>query len=136
MSSPNYASADSILNADDLGYDEVEVPGWGLVRVQGLTGSARIKYDRALATYKAGGAGKDVSVEVRPELTKIVVVELTVVDGDGKLVFNTPEKREKLRQKSAKNIQLVYDCSARLSGLMSLDDDNSEGTPGEPEASP
>jgi len=129
--SPSYASADSILNSDDLKYDEVEVPDWGLVRVRGLTGRERELYDQAIATYKP--KGKKVDIQVHAHKMRCTLVGLTVVDGNGDRIFKTPEAREKLGKKSAKHIEAVYDCSARLSGLLAEDEDD-DGP--EDEASP
>ena len=132
MDSPTvYATAASILNAEDLKYDTVDVPAWGgTVRVREPTGAEREKYDQAIASYKPRGKGKkrDLHVEVNAHLMRVRLVWLTVVGKDGERLFETDASRDELAKHSARIIESIWDVSAKLSGLLAEDD---EEVPGE-----
>jgi len=52
---------------------------------------------------------------------------LTMVDDNGVRLFRDEASRDALAKKSARAIEMVYDCSARLSGLLAPDEDNEGG---------
>jgi hypothetical protein len=106
---------DEILAVDDLLSEDVPVPEWGgTVRVRGLTGLERDKFESAHVKYR--GRKTDVNmVNIRARL-----VSLTVVDGDGKRMFTNEDVRA-LGQKSAVALQRVFDVAQRLSGMSAED---------------
>lgn len=107
-----YLGRDQILEADDLTYDDVNVPEWGgVVRVRALTGTERDKFEASLA-----GNGKKMSLEnVRAKL-----VASCIVDAEGQQLFAQSDVT-KLGHKSAIALNRVFDVAQRLSGL--TDDD-------------
>ena len=125
MDTPTYATSNSILDSDDLKYDEVVVPDWGRVRVRELTGAERERYDQAIATFKP--RGKRVDIEVHAHRMRVFLSWLTMVDDNGVRLFRDEASRDALAKKSARAIEMVYDCSARLSGLLAPDEDKEGG---------
>ena len=133
MDNPSFATAAGILSADDLKFDTVEVPDWGMVRIRELTGAERELYDKTIATYKP--RGRKVDIEVHAHRMRVYLVWLTMVDENGDRLFETNAQRAELAKHSAQAIEVVYDCSARLSGLLADDEEDGEGEQGESEAS-
>jgi hypothetical protein len=112
-----YLSAEQILGADDLAYEDVAVPEWGgTVRVRELPGTERDKFE-------AQFVGKD-GASVRAEGLEGFRARLAaaaIVDGDGKQLFRSPAETKRLGEKSARALQRVCDVATRLS-KMSEDD--------------
>ena len=104
----DYLSKDAILGADDLPFEDVEVESWGgTVRVRGLTGTERDRFEFYLAAVKDAPD----KVEVRAK-----IVGWCLVDADGKRLF-TDKEVGKLGAKSGEAIDLVFDVVRRLSGM-------------------
>lgn len=103
-----YLDKDAILKADDLPSEDVEVPEWGgTVRVRGLTGTERDRFEFSMAA-----ARKDSSdVEVRAQ-----VVGRCLVDGDGNRLF-TDKELAKLGAKSGVALDRLFDKVRELSGM-------------------
>ncbi|AVH57889.1 MULTISPECIES: hypothetical protein [Streptomyces] len=112
-----YLSAEQILGADDLKYEDVEVPEWGgTVRVREMPGTERDKFE-------AQFVGKD-GASVRAEGLEGFRARLaaaTIVDAEGKQLFRSAAEVKRLGEKSAAALQRVCDVATRLS-RMSEDD--------------
>lgn len=104
---------EQILEAEDLLYEEVEVPEWGgSVRVKGLTGTERDSFERTIITNIDGrGPARTNLQNFRAKL-----VAWSVVDEEDKILF-TQADVQALGQKSAQALQRVFDVAQRLSGL-------------------
>ncbi len=110
----SYLSKDQILKADDLPMEDVSVPEWpgddgspGIVRVRGLTGTERDRFEFAMAA-----ARKDPSkVEVRAQ-----IVGRCMVDEDGSRLF-TDNEISRLGAKSGAALDRVFDAVRELSGM-------------------
>lgn len=124
-----YLSRDAILAADDVQFEDVEVPEWGgKVRVKSLTGKER----DALESSMIVGKGKNANVNLNNLRAKLVA--RSVVDEDGKRIF-TDDDIAALGAKSAAALTRVYEVAQRLSGITQEDVDeltkNSETAPSE-----
>ncbi|AZM54168.1 hypothetical protein DMA15_17645 [Streptomyces sp. WAC 01529] len=112
-----YLSAEQILGADDLAYEDVEVPEWGgTVRVREMPGTERDKFESQFI-------GKD-GVGVRAEGMEGFRARLaaaTIVDEHGKQMFRSAAETKRLGEKNANALQRVCDVAMRLS-KMSEDD--------------
>ncbi|MFC8124651.1 hypothetical protein [Streptomyces sp. NPDC057302] len=112
-----YLSAEQILGANDLVYEDVEVPEWGgTVRVREMPGTERDKFE-------AQFIGKD-GASVRMEGLdgfRARLAAATIVDEHGKQVFRSAAEAKRLGEKSATALQRVCDVAMRLS-KMSEDD--------------
>lgn len=106
-----YLSRDDILQADDLATAEVEVPEWGgVVLVRALDGASRDAYDASLYDLKSG------KPKMTPDNMRAKLVALSVVDGEGVLLFSTDDV-VRLGRKSAQALERVYDKARELSGM-------------------
>lgn len=112
-----YLSADQILGADDLKYEDVPVPEWGgTVRVRELPGTERDKFE-------AQFVGKD-GASVRAEGLEGFRARLaasTIVDEHGKQLFRSAAETKRLGEKSASALQRVCDVATRLSAMSETD---------------
>lgn len=113
-----YLSADQILGADDLKSEDVSVPEWGgVVRVQGMTGSARDRFEASMLKDSMDGISKDKALDnYRARLAA-----LCMVDAGGKRLFRSDAEVKRLGEKSAEALSRVADVATRLSGLSSGD---------------
>lgn len=103
-----FLSKDDILKADDLPQTEVEVPEWGgTVRVRGLSGTERDRFEFSLAAAQNNPS----KVQVRAE-----IVGRCMVDEDGKRLF-TDNEITKLGTKSGAALDRVFDVVRELSGM-------------------
>ncbi|WJD99774.1 hypothetical protein [Streptomyces antimycoticus] len=113
MTVTQYLSAEAILDADDLGYEDVPVPEWGgTVRVRELPGTERDKFE-------AQFVGKD-GASIRAEGLEGFRARLAaaaIVDADGKPLFRSAAETKRLGGKSANALQRVVDVAMRLSGM-------------------
>lgn len=108
MASSSYLSGDDILTAVDLAAEDVPVEAWGgTVRVRGLTGTERDRFEFALAA----AADHPDRVEVRS-----AIVGRCLVDGDGKRLF-TDAQLPQLGGKSGAALDQLFDVVRRLSGM-------------------
>lgn len=106
---------DAILQADDLSWEDVEVPEWGgMVRVRGLTGAERDAFEAEMVEQR----GKKVRMDMQNFRAKLVV--RSVVDEEGKRLFSDKDAPQ-LGQKSAAALQRVFEVAQRLSGLSDTD---------------
>lgn len=103
-----YLTKDAILAADDLPAEDVEVPEWGgTVRVRGLTGTERDRFEFAMAAAK----DRPDRVDVRAQ-----VVGRCIVDENGERLF-TDKELVKLGSKSGAALDRVFDVVRGLSGM-------------------
>lgn len=110
-----YLTRDQILEAEDLLSEDVEVPEWGgVVKVRGLTGAERDRFEGSIVKMR----GNKADVNMRNLRAKLVA--LSAVNGDGKRLFKTPDV-DALGQKSAVALQRVFDVAQRLSGISDQD---------------
>ncbi len=108
-----YLSADQILGADDLSYEDVEVPEWGgTVRVRELPGTERDKFESQFV-------GKD-GASIRAEGLegfRSRLAAAAIVDKDGKVLFRSAAETKRLGEKSAAALQRVCEVAMRLSKI-------------------
>lgn len=113
----NYLTRESILAANDIQRDEVDVPEWGgMVLVQGLSGKERDELEASLIQ----GKGKNANVNLKNLRAKLVA--RSVVDIEGKRVFADADI-EALSKKSGLALNRVYEVAQRLSGITQEDVD-------------
>jgi hypothetical protein len=108
-------SKDDILQADDLPIEEVECPEWGgSVAVRTMTGSDRDELENDLSVRQRQGKRTDLRG------FKARLVQLTVVNGDGGLMF-AKEEIAMLQKKSSTVIDRIAATAMKLNGLASGD---------------
>jgi hypothetical protein len=110
-----YLDKKAILSAQDLKYEDVEVPEWGgTVRVKELSAGERDQFE-ALTTKITFRNNKQ---EFEPTLENIraKLVALSVVDENGNNLFTTADVKE-LAKKSASAMNRICEVASRLSGL-------------------
>lgn len=107
---------DSILAADDLKTEDVDVPEWGgSVRLRMLTGGERDKFEAdSMKTNKKGNPEMNL-VNMRARL-----VALCAVDEGGKRMFGDSEVT-KLGAKAATAINRLFDAARKLNGMTEED---------------
>lgn len=112
-----YLSAEQILGADDLKYEDVAVPEWGgTVRVRELPGTERDKFESQFV-------GKD-GASIRAEGLegfRSRLAAAAIVDAEGRVLFRSAAETKRLGEKSAAALTRVCDVAVRLS-RMSEDD--------------
>lgn len=102
---------DQILGADDLPTRDVPVPEWGGdVRVRGLTGTERDRFEMKMAASRKSGSTIPEG-DFRAEL-----IGRCMVDEDGKRVF-TDKEIARLGAKSGAALDRVFDVVRELSGM-------------------
>ena len=111
---------DQILQADDLPYEDVDVPEWGgAVRLRSLTGAERDAFETSIVQ------GNDRNMRnIRARL-----VVLCIVDDEGNRVFKDNEAPA-LGKKSAKALDTLFAVAQKLNGLSNDDvDDLAKNSP-------
>ncbi|MVO87933.1 hypothetical protein GPA10_25035 [Streptomyces sp. p1417] len=112
-----YLSAEQILTADDLKYEDVDVPEWGgTVRVREMPGTERDKFESAFL----GKDGASVRMEGL-EGFRARLAAATIVDEHGKPLFRSVAEAKRLGEKSATALQRVCDVATRLSRMSEAD---------------
>lgn len=108
---------DQILAAEDLPSEIVAVPEWGgSVRVRGLTGAERDRFESSIVEFK----GRKVQ-RVQLENFRARLVFLTVVDAEGKRLFTSKNDVARLGEKSAAALARVFNKAQELSGITPAD---------------
>ncbi|MGB9780619.1 hypothetical protein [Caldanaerobacter sp.] len=106
-----YLNREQILQIQDLPTEDVEVPEWGgKVRVRGLTGAERDKFEASIVVRKGN------RTEFNPENMRAKLVAMCVVDENGNRLF-TDEDIKILGQKSATALDRIFQVAQKLSGL-------------------
>ena len=102
---------DQILNSDDIGHEDVDVPEWGgSVTIREMTGRDRDAFEQS--TYQKNGSDYQVNLKnMRARLAAI-----SIVDDDGVRMFSDAEV-EKLAEKSAKALDRIFAACQDLNGL-------------------
>ena len=104
----DYLDAAAILAADDLPGEDLDVPEWkGTVRVRGLTGLERDRFEFLMAAAKDSPD----KVNVRANL-----VGRCIIKEDGSRAF-TDKQLAKLGEKSGAALDRVFDKVRELSGM-------------------
>ena len=107
-----YLCRETILNANDIKTEEVNVPEWGgVVLVKSLTGSEKDKYEQSIYSIKDGANYNNIRAKF---------VALSICDEDLKPIFGSADI-EALGQKSAIALNRVFEVAQKLSGLTSAD---------------
>ena len=102
---------ESILQADDLPKELVDVPEWGgAVYVRSLTGAERDRFESSMIKQR----GKNQQMNLDNIRAKLAV--LTVCDEEGKRIFSSADIDE-LSKKSAAALDRIFAVARRLSGL-------------------
>lgn len=115
-----FLSKDQILAADDLPFEDVDVPEWkGTVRVRTMTGSERDDFEASI--YET--VGDKVSVNRKDFRTKLL--SKTLVDDKGQRLF-TDKEIVQLGGKSAKPIGRLFEVAQRLNGMSAAEQANIE----------
>ncbi|GHF73909.1 hypothetical protein GCM10018787_23250 [Streptomyces thermodiastaticus] len=113
-----YLSAEQILDADDLPWEDVEVPEWGgTVRVRGMSGTDRDRFEAAMLSKDM----RSVSKESALERYRARLAAACIVDENGQRMFRSDAEIKRLGEKSAQALQRVCDVASRLSGLTDAD---------------
>ena len=108
-------SRDAILTASDIITEIVEVPEWsGSVRVRGLTGAQRDRFEASMVKLRKG------KQELTLENLRAHLAVLSVVDEQGCPMFDQADI-EALGNKSCAALQRIWDVARRLSGLSDED---------------
>jgi hypothetical protein len=118
---------ETILSANDISTEEVQVPEWGgSVLVRGMSGAERDQYEFSMIS----GKGTNMEMNLQDVRTKLVVI--CTVDETGARLFNDTDIVA-LSRKSASALDRVFAVAQRLSGIGKADIDmlskNSAGVP-------
>lgn len=106
-----YLDRSAILTAQDDVIEDVFVEPWGgWVRVKGLSGKQRDKFEDEVVQVKKGGK------VVTSHLFRAKLVALAVVDEEGNTMFSESDVRA-LGEKSARALSVVFNKARDLSGL-------------------
>lgn len=106
-------SKEAFLATDDAQYREVDVPGWGTVRIRSLSGAGRDTYMKAILQWQEDGTSRVKTADAEAHL-----LALTLVDEEGKPWFSNVEEGVKvLREKNAASLQKAFFVAMELSGL-------------------
>lgn len=102
-----------ILAADDIDYEDVSVPKWGgEVRVRGLSGIERDKYEKSLIRTNKSG-----QQEPNIDFATARLVAWCSVDENNSRLFHGEDEVKELAAKSASCLQRVFEVACKLSGL-------------------
>ncbi len=108
---------EQILAAEDLKFEEVNVPEWGgKVRIKCMTGAERDAFEADIYDV----TGKDVQINRNNFRAKLLA--RTIVDEKGKRLFSDGDIKA-LGEKSAKALDIVFEAAQRLNALTKADQD-------------
>lgn len=114
-------SKNEIFAADDRRYEDVEVPEWGgTVRLRGLTGGERDRYEASMQKQVGGREVRDLR-NFRARL-----VQLAAINEDGTPLFDLNEVAS-LANRSSAALSRLFDAACRLSGITDDDVEALEG---------
>lgn len=114
-----YLTRQEILDKDDLLEDDVQVPEWGgVVRVRGLSGRQRDKYEASLLDSK----NRVKVLDARAKLAQLSIIDRKT----GQLLFGEDDIKA-LSLKSARALARVVDMAQKLAGLTDEDLEELEG---------
>lgn len=128
-SGPKMLTRDDILRAVDQHTEVVDVPEWGgSLRVRGLNGRERDRYEQAMLVADKKG-------NIKPDMTdaRARLVAASAINEDGSAMFSSKDDVMMLTMKSAAALDRVSSVCQVLSGLSDKDLDdllgNSDGDP-------
>lgn len=105
---------EDILQADDLPFEDVEVPEWrGTVRVRAMTASERDRWEAM--TYLDSKGNVTTPQDIRAKL-----VAFCCVDEEGNRLF-TEDDIASLAKKSARAMNRLWAVASRLSAVLGSD---------------
>lgn len=105
-----------ILAAQDDVYEDVPVPEWGgEVRIRGLSGIERDKYEKSLVRMRNG------QMEQVVEYATARLVAWAAVDENNSRIFQGEDEVKQLAAKSSVALQRCFNVAARLAGLTQED---------------
>jgi hypothetical protein len=107
----SYLNKGDILGASDDEFVDVDVPEWGgKVRIKGLSGAERDRFESSLAKMHKG--------QMVPDLinSRARLVAMSIVDDNGRRMFADTEVVQ-LGSKSSKALDRVFEAATRLSGI-------------------
>ena len=106
---------DLLKRAGDLPIEDVEVPGWGTVRVRGLSAAARDRYEASVVIMRRGRGGRmEEGRDFDNVRAKLVV--MCLVDDAGDLLFKENEY-DVLGQLPAGVVDQLWEVACKLSGM-------------------
>lgn len=112
---PVFLSRQQILDAQDITYEVVHVPGWGgHVRVKSMTGHERDQLEASMVLEKHG----ERSMTMDDFRAKVCAA--TVVDAAGDRLFSEADIKA-LSRKSAGSLAQVAEVGTRLAGMSKND---------------
>lgn len=112
----------SILAADDLKSEAVEVAEWGgTVYVRTLTGAERD--DFMLTCARARAQGKKLGLEADPRGITCRLLVATLCDETGKALF-TPDDADALATKNSRILDELFEVAQRVNALQETDVDD------------
>lgn len=120
------ATRDLILAADDLAFEDVEVPEWGcVVRIKAMSGGERDAFESSILKDRSDPSkGVDMRSFRAKFLTRVMI------DESGARLFR-PDEVKALSAKNARTLDRLYEVGARLAGMRDEDAErlagNSEG---------
>lgn len=105
-----------ILAAEDSVYEDVPVPEWGgEVRIRGLSGIERDRYEKSLVRMKNG------QMEQVIDFATARLVAWAAVDENNSRLFVGEDEVKQLAAKSSVALQRCFNVAARLAGLTESD---------------
>ncbi len=108
---------EQVLQADDLKYEDIDVPEWGegaQVRVRRLSGSERDAFEASLTS----GVGKDTKMNLANLRARLVAK--SAIGEDGRRLFTDDDVRA-LGRKSSAPLDRLFEACQKLSGLSNED---------------
>lgn len=114
-----YLTKESIINADDRDYKDVEMPEWGgSVRIATITAGEKGKYETSLFKFLPDGTRQINSKNMANLRTRLIAA--CVVDEQGERMF-TDEDVKQLDSRSSASIERLFAACTELNAL-SVDD--------------
>lgn len=109
-------SKEAILAVEDLPTEDVDVPEWGgAVRIKGLSGRERDRFESSSIVTDKKGVSKPNYTNLRARL-----VALSIVDESGRRMFSDTDVNL-LGTKSAAALERVFKAAQRLNGMTDED---------------
>lgn len=121
---------DTILAADDLTFEDADVPEWGVkVRVRGMSGAERDAFEAE--SFKLRNQGKDVDLHLQNYRARMLVRCLFDPE-TGERIFSDRDAGM-LGKKSGRTLEHLYVVATQLSGMREESEEeateNLEGDP-------
>lgn len=114
-----------ILQAEDLPFEDVDVPEWGgTVRVRSMTGKERDAYEESCVVFRQ--KGRKTVTERNLSNARAKLLARCIIDETGNLLFGEPEIQA-LGMKSARALDRVYEVATQINGMSAEDMEELEG---------